>query len=153
MIQPFEMEEDPQQEVNLVSNSSININTAVNKGKDGVVREKQYITQLHVTCWPDHSVPNYDYFNLFMFLCNTIYDNYNYEKELLKSHSPVVVHCSAGVGRTGTLISIYNIFCHLKKQLEDNEKIIKQINKEKEGLEEQIDNTYQLFNSEIKQEQ
>ena len=109
------------------------------------------VIQLHIICWPDHSVPNYDYFNLFMFLCNTIYDNYNYEKELLKSHSPAVVHCSAGVGRTGTLISIYNIFCHLKKQLEDNEKIIKQINKEKEGLEEQIDNTYQLFNSEIKQ--
>ncbi|KAM2275618.1 hypothetical protein ACFX1X_034625 [Malus domestica] len=49
--------------------------------------------------WPDHGVPN-----------NTIA-----VREILKrlynvppNHGPIVVHCSAGIGRTGTYCTIHN---------------------------------------------
>ena len=39
----------------------------------------------------------------------------------LNQRSKVVIHCSAGIGRTGTIISIYNIIQSLKILLEMNQ--------------------------------
>ncbi|KAJ8939464.1 hypothetical protein NQ314_011121 [Rhamnusium bicolor] len=53
------------------------------------------INHLHFTLWPDHGVPLYPQ-NLVPFM-----------KEMLKipqGKRPVVVHCSAGIGRTGTIL-------------------------------------------------
>ena len=59
------------------------------------------VSQLHFIGWPDHGVPNVDQTYLVlekMFI--TVKENMN-------ENSPVVVHCSAGIGRTGTFISSY----------------------------------------------
>ena len=55
------------------------------------------VTQFHYTAWPDHDVPS-----------NTS-SMLNIIKRIRKHHpyadaSPLLVHCSAGVGRTGTFI-------------------------------------------------
>ncbi|KAJ8955806.1 hypothetical protein NQ318_005347 [Aromia moschata] len=58
--------------------------------------EQRKVEQLHFTSWPDHGIPLYSQ-SLVPFL----------QKMLTipnSSNSPVVIHCSAGVGRTGTII-------------------------------------------------
>ena len=72
------------------------------------------VTQLHYTGWPDFGVPSNtkDLLTLNQIksdLCNKFISNGD-------PVSPVVVvHCSAGVGRTGTLISLDT----LTKQIEE----------------------------------
>ncbi|OAD60994.1 Receptor-type tyrosine-protein phosphatase kappa, partial [Eufriesea mexicana] len=57
--------------------------------------EARKIEHLHYTAWPDHGVP--------LFTHSVV----TYLKKVLATppgNGPVVVHCSAGVGRTGTII-------------------------------------------------
>ncbi|XP_050510291.1 tyrosine-protein phosphatase 69D-like isoform X2 [Diabrotica virgifera virgifera] len=58
--------------------------------------EQRQITQLHFTTWPDHGVPLYSQ-SLVPFLQKILKIPYS-------AQSPMIVHCSAGVGRTGTII-------------------------------------------------
>ena len=71
------------------------------------------VIQLHYTCWDDHSTPDVDSYNklikLFEFL------------DYYKDNSPVVVHCSAGVGRSGTFIALYNLYHNILRQIKDNQ--------------------------------
>nr|XP_022908500.1 receptor-type tyrosine-protein phosphatase F-like [Onthophagus taurus] len=57
--------------------------------------EHRMIKQFHFTSWPDHGVPMYAQ-SLAPFLKKIL--------ALPQETAPIVVHCSAGVGRTGTLI-------------------------------------------------
>merc|ERR1712032_28681 len=64
--------------------------------------QKKEITQLHFRKWPDHGVPNIDKtFETFEKINENLNEHFN--------ESPVVVHCSAGVGRTGTLMAIFQV--------------------------------------------
>ncbi|CAL1546508.1 unnamed protein product [Lymnaea stagnalis] len=65
----------------------------------------QHITQYHFTSWPDKGVPL------------TPWGLVDFEQRVFDQPSiqPVVVHCSAGVGRTGTFIALRNIM----RQAED----------------------------------
>ncbi|XP_055999730.1 receptor-type tyrosine-protein phosphatase H-like isoform X2 [Ostrea edulis] len=60
--------------------------------------EEKRVTQFHFTTWPDNSVPD-DMTSLICFR-NLVRNG------LSISDGPVVVHCSAGIGRTGTFISL-----------------------------------------------
>ena len=74
--------------------------------------------QLHYTCWEDHSAPNIDSYKKIIDLIKQI--------EVYKNNRPVIVHCSAGVGRSGTFISLYNLYHIIMNQINDvNTKEIK----------------------------
>jgi len=63
------------------------------EGKERKVRQLQYLA------WPDHGVPEST--GAFLQLCKDA-DSWN------KTHGPLVVHCSAGIGRTGTFCVVHS---------------------------------------------
>ena len=56
------------------------------------------LTQYHLTSWPDHGVPDYATPLMKLHRQST--------KSWSPSKGPILVHCSAGVGRTGTFIAV-----------------------------------------------
>jgi protein tyrosine phosphatase len=65
------------------------------------------VTQLHFISWPDHGVPEID----------EVYDDFTKMIEKVEqAETPVVIHCSAGIGRTGTFMSFYNIDNYFKNK-------------------------------------
>ncbi|KAG7204907.1 hypothetical protein KM043_005302 [Ampulex compressa] len=73
--------------------------------------KKRNITHLHFKDWPDHDVP--EDFDAMINFCQTM------RRNILASKGFVVIHCSAGIGRTGTLIAIDILLQHLR----DNRKL------------------------------
>ncbi|KAK7486583.1 hypothetical protein BaRGS_00022249, partial [Batillaria attramentaria] len=57
---------------------------------------ERHVTQYHYMAWPDHGVP----------LAASLVDYWRYVKARATSTVPLLVHCSAGVGRTGTFIAL-----------------------------------------------
>lgn len=70
------------------------------------------IVQIHLMSWDDHTAPVSNYEKIIKII-NFILEN--------KKNSPVVVHCSAGVGRTGTFISLFNLYNEITQQLNKKE--------------------------------
>ena len=67
------------------------------------------VTQLHFVAWPDHGVPD----NCAVML--------NFVRRVRKLHPysnpcPLLVHCSAGVGRTGTFIVLDSMLERMKTE-------------------------------------
>nr|XP_054764964.1 LOW QUALITY PROTEIN: uncharacterized protein LOC129271718 [Lytechinus pictus] len=69
-------------------------------------KDKRTVTQFHFRVWPDKGVPKHTSLLL------------KFIKEVKTNHGqnphPLVIHCSAGVGRTGVVISIDSIAAHAK---------------------------------------
>uniref|UniRef100_A0A3Q3W1T4 Protein tyrosine phosphatase receptor type H n=1 Tax=Mola mola TaxID=94237 RepID=A0A3Q3W1T4_MOLML len=68
--------------------------------REFTVKNVRTVKHFHFTAWPDHGVPQ----------GTTVLIQF---RELVREHiqregttAPTVVHCSAGVGRTGTLIAL-----------------------------------------------
>jgi len=62
--------------------------------------ETRTIYHAHYLKWPDHGVPTGTK-DALLFL-----EKVEYYKELTKTKSPILLHCSAGIGRTGTFCAI-----------------------------------------------
>nr|XP_034351168.1 receptor-type tyrosine-protein phosphatase eta isoform X2 [Arvicanthis niloticus] len=72
--------------------------------------ESHPLRQFHFTSWPDHGVP--DTTDL---LINFRYLVRDYMKQI-PPESPILVHCSAGVGRTGTFIAIDRLIYQIENE-------------------------------------
>ncbi|KAM6925928.1 receptor-type tyrosine-protein phosphatase eta-like [Lycodopsis pacificus] len=71
--------------------------------------ETRSVRHFHFTAWPDHGVPQTTELLIsFRHLVREHMDQYS-------RHSPTVVHCSAGVGRTGTLIAIDRLIFQIER--------------------------------------
>lgn len=88
-------------------------------------KEIREIIQIQMTTWPDHQSPT-DASAL-----KIIIDHI----DKIKLLGPIVVHCSAGNGRTGCMIAIYNIYQCLI--------LLKQINEE---MQQSIKPFFSVFN-------
>ena len=73
-------------------------------------KEKIFI-QIHLTYWEDHKALDGGYFKKIIRIIQII------DGAKKKSYNPCVVHCSAGVGRTGTFISLYNLYHEIMQQI------------------------------------
>ncbi|CAH8539185.1 unnamed protein product [Schistosoma turkestanicum] len=101
------------------------------------------IIQLHMLNWPDFSTPSKEDF------LRLLYAYWSERRLSMNNNSPVLVHCSAGVGRTGTFICLDqlcqqvryylqpNLQIFLQKIHKINEPIYVNLNKEDSGVDEE----------------
>ncbi|XP_030646855.1 receptor-type tyrosine-protein phosphatase eta isoform X2 [Chanos chanos] len=72
--------------------------------------ETRSVRHFHFTAWPDHGVPETPELLIdFRFLVREHMDQYS-------RHSPTVVHCSAGVGRTGTFVALDRLIFQIERE-------------------------------------
>ena len=67
----------------------------------------KHVKHFHFTAWPDHDVPTL-YDELLLFVSKV-------QESHIKTNAPILVHCSAGVGRTGTFITLYNLLIAIQQ--------------------------------------
>jgi len=82
-------------------------------------KTEKKINQIHITNWPDNFIPttqNGEVFNVLLEIISTA-DKY-------RGDGPIVSHCSAGIGRTGTFIAIYYLYKEIKAQIDEGKKFI-----------------------------
>ncbi|CAL8323062.1 unnamed protein product [Lota lota] len=75
----------------------------------GYADESQDVLHLNYTSWPDHGVPTVNAIESILQFVHIVRQQAN------KSKDPVVVHCSAGVGRTGTFMALDRLMQHIRE--------------------------------------
>lgn len=78
--------------------------------EDEQQQQRRSVYHFHFTAWPDHGVPS-DPSCVLGFLHEV-----NAKQESLELRGPVIVHCSAGIGRTGTFIVIDLLLDQIKRE-------------------------------------
>lgn len=101
------------------------------------------ITQLHYQYWPDHGAPDLE-------LLEKLIAQVNEQLKIshLESPPPIVIHCSAGIGRSGTFLECFHIDTQIAQSGERAENIeidflkdIKDMRKQRAGM---VQSTEQL---------
>ena len=70
------------------------------------------VVQVHYSGWPDHGVPTAESLNCFQ----TMLEIFTFMLLTSKPEEKAIVHCSAGIGRTGTTIGLAHILSNLWSQ-------------------------------------
>ncbi|XP_023808423.1 receptor-type tyrosine-protein phosphatase O isoform X2 [Oryzias latipes] len=71
--------------------------------------ETQDVLHLNYTSWPDHGVPTVNAIESILQFVHIVRQQANRTKD------PIIVHCSAGVGRTGTFIALDRLMQHMRE--------------------------------------
>ncbi|KAM6987112.1 receptor-type tyrosine-protein phosphatase O-like isoform 2-T2 [Aplochiton taeniatus] len=75
----------------------------------GYADESQDVLHLNYTSWPDHGVPTVNAIESILQFVHIVRQQANRIKE------PIIVHCSAGVGRTGTFMALDRLMQHIRE--------------------------------------
>jgi len=75
------------------------------------------VVQIQYLGWPDHGVPNK--LDSVLDLISTVE---NLREEMNAKDYPIVIHCSAGIGRTGAFCAIHTQLTRFRKHLAENPK-------------------------------
>lgn len=70
--------------------------------------EAQDVMHFNYTAWPDHGVPPANAAESILQFVYTV------RQQATKSKGPMIIHCSAGVGRTGTFIALDRLLQHIR---------------------------------------
>ncbi|OXB57581.1 hypothetical protein ASZ78_008290, partial [Callipepla squamata] len=70
--------------------------------------EVQDVMHFNYTAWPDHGVPTANAAESILQFVQMV------RQKSLKSKGPMIIHCSAGVGRTGTFIALDRLLQHIR---------------------------------------
>ncbi|TMS01525.1 hypothetical protein E3U43_009293 [Larimichthys crocea] len=81
----------------------------IRKFRLGYADESQDVLHLNYTSWPDHGVPTVNAIESILQFVHIVRQQANRTKD------PIVVHCSAGVGRTGTFIALDRLMQHIRE--------------------------------------
>ncbi|XP_076016164.1 receptor-type tyrosine-protein phosphatase O [Genypterus blacodes] len=81
----------------------------IRKFRLGYADESQDVLHLNYTSWPDHGVPTVNAIESILQFVHIVRQQANRTKE------PIIVHCSAGVGRTGTFIALDRLMQHIRE--------------------------------------
>uniref|UniRef100_A0A8C1Z4G3 Protein tyrosine phosphatase receptor type O n=1 Tax=Cyprinus carpio TaxID=7962 RepID=A0A8C1Z4G3_CYPCA len=75
----------------------------------GYADETQDILHFNYTSWPDHGVPTVNAIESILQFVQIV------RQQVSRTKGPIVVHCSAGVGRTGTFIALDRLMQHIQE--------------------------------------
>ncbi|XP_038145065.1 receptor-type tyrosine-protein phosphatase O isoform X3 [Cyprinodon tularosa] len=81
----------------------------IRKFRLGYADETLDVLHLNYTSWPDHGVPTVNAIESILQFVHIVRQQANRTKD------PIVVHCSAGVGRTGTFIAMDRLMQHIRE--------------------------------------
>ena len=73
---------------------------------------KNTFCQLQFEGWPDHGVPEIDKSYI------PFVKIFDYVDKYRQKNKTILVHCSAGIGRTGVFLSVYNLYKEISEQIE-----------------------------------
>jgi len=74
--------------------------------------EQREVTQFQYTAWPDHGLP----------VSTTAFLELAHRADTANTtHGPIVVHCSAGIGRSGTFSTVHSIIEKLRLDIQNHE--------------------------------
>lgn len=108
---------------------------------------RRLVYQYNFVAWPDKSVPDSPKSLIEMLI------EVSRHKRSLQQSSPIVVHCSAGIGRTGTFIALGFIFEDLQSRGLKHEVMVKdivaEIRKQRSGM-VQTENQYKFIYDTVK---
>ncbi|XP_029418032.1 receptor-type tyrosine-protein phosphatase V-like [Nannospalax galili] len=78
--------------------------------KHGTQQKQRQVKQLQFTTWPDHSVPETPSSLL------TFVELVQEQVRATQGKGPILVHCSAGVGRTGTFVALLRLLQQIEEE-------------------------------------
>ncbi|XP_016889987.1 receptor-type tyrosine-protein phosphatase O isoform X1 [Cynoglossus semilaevis] len=81
----------------------------IRKFRLGYADESCDVLHLNYTSWPDHGVPTVNAIESILQFVHIVRQQANRTKD------PIIVHCSAGVGRTGTFIALDRLMQHIRE--------------------------------------